>query len=148
MLSNLLRPSVFVFFLLCSHAFAQSLPQVKNLKTEYLIDPIGLDNPKPRLTWQMDDARMGAQQTAYRISLNIDSVALTQGKNNFWDTGWLQTSTSLKTYAGPTLKPFTKYFWKVELKDQKGNLLKGKKIASFEMGMMNGKNWRGLMDCR
>ena len=144
MMPKLLRPSVFLFFFLfCGQTFAQSLPQVKHLKTEYLIDPIGLDNPNPRLTWQMDDSRMGAQQTAYRITLNIDSVALTQGKNNFWDTGWLQTSTSLKTYAGQTLKPFTKYFWKVELKDQKGNLIKGKKIASFEMGMMNGKNWRG-----
>lgn len=122
---------------------AQSLPQIANLKTEYLVNPIGLDQPNPRFTWQMNDTRMGAGQTAYRLSIATDSTALLKGKANIWDTGWLPTSTTLKTYAGQALKPFTKYFWKIEVKDHQQKPIKTPKIASFEMGMMDAKKWRG-----
>ncbi|MFI5453568.1 glycoside hydrolase family 78 protein [Pedobacter sp. UC225_61] len=128
--------------LLSSFAFSTSFAQhITNLKTEYLINPIGLDNPNPRFTWQMVDFRVGAKQTAYRIMVSTDSVALVQGKANQWNTGWLQTSTSLKVYAGQSLKPFTKYFWRVDVVNQAKATTT--KIASFEMGMMNAHHWQG-----
>jgi alpha-L-rhamnosidase len=113
------------------------------LKTEYLVNPIGLDNPKPRLTWQMDDSSNGAKQTAFRLMVSTDSMSLVHGKANQWNTGWLKTSTSLKTYAGASLKPFVKYYWRIDLAN-KANIKSTKfKIASFEMGMMGAQNWQG-----
>jgi len=114
-----------------------------NLKTEYLINPLGLDSPNPRFTWQMNDDRTGAKQTAFRILVNTDSVALAQGKAVQWNTGWLATSENLKTYSGQLLKPFTKYFWRVDIADQNKVKSTKVKIASFEMGMMDSKNWQG-----
>ncbi|WP_113654612.1 alpha-L-rhamnosidase [Pedobacter namyangjuensis] len=121
-------------------SFAQ---YANNLKTEYLINPLGLDSPNPRFTWQMNDDRTGAKQTAFRILVNTDSVALAQGKAVQWNTGWLATSENLKTYSGRLLKPFTKYFWRVDIADQNKVKSTKVKIASFEMGMMDSKNWQG-----
>ena len=142
-----MRNKIFKFAFFMSFAFPLSaFPQsvaVKSLKTEYLVNPIGLDNPKPRFTWQMDDKRTGAKQTAYRILVNTDSTALAQGKATVWNTGWLTTSDNLKTYAGQLLKTFTKYYWRVDIADQNNVKTAKVKIASFEMGMMDSKNWQG-----
>jgi alpha-L-rhamnosidase len=142
MLNKLLKFSFFISFAYPLFSFAQNAA-VKTLKTEYLVNPIGLDNPNPRFTWQMDDIRNGAKQTAYRILVDTDSLALTQGRALQWDTGWLQTSDNLKTYVGQLLKPFTKYYWRVDIADQNKVKTTKIKIASFEMGMMNEQNWQG-----
>ncbi|MEJ5995506.1 glycoside hydrolase family 78 protein [Pedobacter sp. Du54] len=143
-LTNLLKT---LFFLLCfcsiSNIQAQSPATTSNLKTEYLNQPIGLDNPNPRFTWNMVDYRMGAQQTAIRIRLSTDSLALTQEKTAQWDTGWQSTAIALKTYNGSALKPFTKYYWRIDIADQYNVKSSKFKISSFEMGMMNAKNWQG-----
>ncbi|HTM98993.1 MAG TPA: family 78 glycoside hydrolase catalytic domain [Pedobacter sp.] len=134
-------------FLICiglfSNVYAQSTASTHSLKTEYLIDPIGLDNPHPRFTWQMLDTRNGAKQTAYRILVNTDSIALTRGIAVQWNTGWLTQSNSLRTYNGQTLKPFTKYYWRIDIADQHHVKSLNFKISSFEMGMMESKNWQG-----
>ena len=142
MVSKFSKITCFFFCTLPLFSFAQSF-DIIGLKTEYLVNPIGLDNPNPRFTWQMADTRIGAKQTAYRILVNTDSIALAQGKAVQWNTGWLKTSISLKIYTGALLKPFTKYYWRVDIAD-KNNIKSAKvKIASFEMGMMDGKSWKG-----
>lgn len=143
MSSRFLRTVLLLTFLgFMANAYAQPFAATA-LKTEYLINPIGLDNPNPRFTWQMADTRTGAKQTAFRLMLGTDSLALAQGKVNTWTTGWLQTNAQLKSYSGPQLKPFTKYYWRVDIADQHQKKSGAAKIASFEMGMMNPKNWQG-----
>ncbi|RZL14933.1 MAG: alpha-rhamnosidase, partial [Pedobacter sp.] len=41
------------------------------------------------------------------------------------------------------LKPYAKYFWRVKLWDASGKEITLSKIASFEMGLMDGRNWKG-----
>ncbi|WP_029280421.1 hypothetical protein [Pedobacter borealis] len=67
-----------LFFALApiSKTLAQSLTA---LKTEYLVNPIGLDNPNLRFTWQMNDASQGAKQTAYRVLVDTDSASRALG---------------------------------------------------------------------
>lgn len=108
-----------------------------NLKTEYLINPIGLDNPNPRFTWQLQDDSKGAGQTAYRLSVSTDSLG-----DNEWQTGKIISSAILVTYNGKPLQPFTKYYWRVTLWDKAGNFTTSP-VATFETGMMNLRNWRG-----
>lgn len=129
---------------ICSffNTYAQSLASTSGLKTEYLNHPIGLDNPYPRFTWKMVDTRNGARQTSFRIMVSTDSVGLTLGKAIQWNTGWLQTNFALKTYGGKALKAFTKYYWRLDITDQFHAKSLKYKISSFEMGMMNIKNWQ------
>jgi alpha-L-rhamnosidase len=37
------------------------------LRCEYLIDPLGIDNSEPRLSWIVDSGQRGQRQTAYQI---------------------------------------------------------------------------------
>jgi len=140
MKSKLLQLSA-LLFALGPIAGATAQTTLTALKTEYLSQPIGLDNPNPRFTWQMNDATAGAKQIAYRILVNTDSAALLNGKATLWNTGWKQSDLNLITYSGQSLKPFTKYFWRVDITN--GNKKTASKISSFEMGMMNMANWQG-----
>ena len=113
-----------------------------NLKCEHLSNPLGIDNPNPRLSWMMNDDRQGAVQKAYRIVVGTDSLLLKSKINIFWDTQKVYDGSTLVLYKGTALTPFTKYFWSVEVLD-KNNKSINSRISSFETGMMGIQNWRG-----
>ncbi len=113
-----------------------------NLKSEHHENPIGIDNPTPRLSWEINDNRQGAKQTTYRIVVDTDSLNVEEGKGTIWDTGEVESDDILVTYAGERLNPFTRYYWKVITKDQNKDQ-NSSLINSFETGMMDIKNWQG-----
>lgn len=108
-----------------------------DLKCEYLVSPIGIDAKHPRFTWRMADDRPGARQTAYQLYVAEDSSALDNG----WKSNKSSTSDNIAIYQGEPLKPFTKYYWKVEVWDKDGK--KHSAGSSFETGMMEMANWKG-----
>jgi alpha-L-rhamnosidase len=55
-----------------------------DLKCEHLVAPLGIDRQAPRFSWHLEDSRGGAVQTAYRITVGKDSVALSKGKKILW----------------------------------------------------------------
>ncbi|WP_412467524.1 family 78 glycoside hydrolase catalytic domain [Pedobacter sp. KLB.chiD] len=139
--SNLLN-HILLFILLFSGAQSVNATGIIRLKCEHLINPIGIDNPSPRLSWMMDDDRKGALQKAYRIIVGTDSLQLKHKINIQWDTDQVNSGNSLVTYKGRALMPFTKYFWKVDVLDQDNKLI-ASGISSFETGMMGAENWKG-----
>ena len=120
-----------------------SFAQPVRLQCEHLINPIGIDAIAPRLHWQMNDSREGEFQTAYQVIVGTDSLEVTSGKGNSWDSGKVSGSEMLVTYAGKPLQPFTKYYWTVVLWDKDQQKLAPATIASFETGMMQISNWKG-----
>ena len=136
--------SVFIFILLSSVLLFETSKamQPSALKCEYLVSPIGIDNTTTRLSWLMIDHRNGAFQSAYRILIGTDSVQLLTKQNIQWDSGKITSDKSLVTYQGRALRPFTKYYWRLELwdKDKKPGVAV---VSSFEMGMMGMENWKG-----
>jgi alpha-L-rhamnosidase len=113
------------------------------LKTEYLQNPMGLDAVAPRFSWRMEDVRAGARQTAYRILVDTDSVALAGGRGSVWNSEWVTSGETLVTFGGAALKPFTRYYWRVDLADQRKKRAAIGSIAYFETGMMRQENWKG-----
>ncbi|HWV70872.1 MAG TPA: glycoside hydrolase family 78 protein [Pseudosphingobacterium sp.] len=111
-------------------------------KVEHMVSPIGVDVQHPRLSWLWNDYREGAFQTAYQIYVGEDSLSVLKDEGQQWNTGKISSDARLIPYAGQMLKPFKKYFWRVDLWDQSGKSIKGS-IASFETGMMNQENWQG-----
>lgn len=142
---KLLAIIVFVFAspMVPSYIFAQSDRSIYDLQCEYLVNPLGLDVKSPRLTWKIADKSRGAKQSAYRILIGTDSMAIVKGKSDVWDSGKTTGESNLQIYNGSPLKPFDKYFWKVLVWDKAGKKYADSKVASFEMGMMNSKNWEG-----
>lgn len=120
---------------------AQCLPI--QLQCEYLVDPIGLDTPTPRLRWKMQDDRQGAVQKAYRIWVGTHKNEVEQGKGNWWETGMVKGDDQLVLYAGKPLEPFTRYYWRVQLWDKDDQQTAPSETGSFETGMMDVSNWQG-----
>jgi alpha-L-rhamnosidase len=134
--------SLFVLFTKSSQS--QSSFGTTDLQCDYIKNPIGIDAYHPRFTWRMQDSRTNAKQRAYRVVIGIDSMAVTQGHGIAWNTGWVKSDATLLTYQGAALKPFTKYYWKVDIADRMGIQHLSRKAASFETGMMNTGNWKGF----
>ncbi|MBB5395659.1 glycoside hydrolase family 78 protein [Mucilaginibacter sp. AK015] len=114
-----------------------------SLKCEHMSSPIGVDAVQPRLSWQINDTRQGARQSAYQVLIAKDSVGLSFKKGYAWDSGKLSSPASSITYNGTKLEPFTRYYWKVRTWDKDGKLMPDSRITFFETGMMGMANWRG-----
>ena len=48
-------------------AVQAAAPRVARLRCEYLVNPVGIDAPQPRLSWIIETDQRGWQQTAYQI---------------------------------------------------------------------------------
>src|SRR5271169_3718706 len=65
---------------------AQS-PAVQNLRCEYLVNPLGIDVAKPRLSWVLTPGPRGRQQTAYQILVASSPEILQKDRGDRWDSG-------------------------------------------------------------
>ena len=113
-----------------------------DLKCEYLVNPIGIDKPIPRLSWMLPSCD-GLSQSAYMVNVDTDSMSLAAGESGIWNSGVVSSDSTVVTYAGLPLKPFTRYFWRVFYWNQEGNKSCPSHIAVFETGPMNDNDWKG-----
>jgi alpha-L-rhamnosidase len=123
-------------------AYSQAPCMAVDLQCEHLPTPIGIDAPHPRLSWRIQDDRQEARQVAYQLFVGTDSLEVLKGKGNKWSPAKTGVPTSLITYRGTPLAPFTRYFWKVDIWDKDGQKTSAA-VSSFETGMMEMKNWQG-----
>ena len=114
---------------------------VVRLQAEYMDTPLGIDVPRPRLSWQLQADRYGARQTAYRLMVATSTEALAEGDCT-WDTGRVESDQSVGVvYAGPALHPATRYYWQVTLWDERGE--QATSVPTWlETGLM-GSDWQG-----
>jgi alpha-L-rhamnosidase len=138
---NSYRLMVFLFSSLLTCTYAKSASLV-HLQCEYMKNPLGIDAERPRLSWQMSDSREAAAQYAYQIFVDTDSGVVLHKTGHVWNSKKAKSASSLIVYRGPGLRPFTKYYWIVEVWNNRGEVLKSK-VASFETGMMEITNWQG-----
>lgn len=101
-----------------------------NLKCENLVNPIGIDVQKPRISWTCEGA---VKQTAYRI------VAVSNDKT-IWDSGKVQSDT-MQTFFSLSLSSRQRVTWSVTLWDE--NDKEGETVSAFfETGLLNATNWK------
>lgn len=111
-----------VFTLLQTTVLSQKL-SVEQLRCEYRENPYGVEVKHPRLGWSLVSLQSGVVQTAYRILVADDIKLLEKNTGNYWDSKKVLTGVSQQVvYAGKTLQPATKYYWKVIVWDNKGNM--------------------------
>lgn len=117
---------------------------VRNLRTEYQSNPLGLDESHPRFSWQYVSAGNG-EQTAYRITVARSLTALAEGEL-IWDSGKVDSEESHGiVYAGNTLEPTVRYYWDVsvwETGDAGEAVTRSGETSSFEMGLLD-SGWSG-----
>lgn len=116
---------------------------VKNLKCEYLDNPVGLDETHPRFTWQMELYKSGNHQLAYELAVGTTEADVVSGKGNVWESGIVDSSVIPVVYGGRELNPFTRYFWSVRVKDEHEQWSSWSQPHFFETGMMSQHRWKG-----
>ncbi|MEA5062700.1 MAG: glycoside hydrolase family 78 protein [Petrimonas sp.] len=116
---------------------------VKNLKCEYLDNPVGLDETHPRFTWQMELYKPGNHQLAYELAVGTTEADVVSGKGNVWESGIVDSSVIPVVYGGRELNPFTRYFWSVRVKDEHEQWSSWSQPHFFETGMMSQHRWKG-----
>ena len=95
---------------------AESVKAPSALTVEHQAHPLAVESATPQLGWAVNDNRFNAKQSAYEIK-----VGTTPGASDVWDSGKVDSSDSANVpYAGPALKPSTRYFWTVRTWDAKG----------------------------
>lgn len=133
--------SIFLIFLINFQSYSQVT--VKNLKCEYLENPVGLDETHPRFTWQMELHKPGNYQSAYELAVGTTETDVASGKGDVWQSGVVESSVIPVVYGGKGLNPFTRYFWSVRVKDEQQQWSTWSSPHFFETGMMGQLRWKG-----
>lgn len=100
------------------------------LRTEYLINPIGIDIRHPRLFWNCEG---GTKQTAYRI------IAKT-GDRIVWDSGKIASDSMHADYPND-LASRQRVEWNVTLWDENDSEGGLSETAFFEMGLLSASDF-------
>jgi len=115
------------------------LLKVKNLRVEYLKNPIGIDVEQPSFSWEIESNVRGVMQTAYEIIVSTDKAGL----KPVWNSGQVISDKCLRVkYVGKRLTPSTRYYWHVNAWDNKGIKASSNETVFFETGLLN-SGWGG-----
>lgn len=119
-------------------AFAQV--SVNHLLTENLSNPVGLDIPQPRFSWQLSGEKRNTRQTAYELV--VSTTGLKQNKT-VWESKKVSVDSSVHvTYKGEPLQSGTRYSWKVRVWDNDGKVSSWSEPAYFQSALFNAGDWK------
>ena len=113
------------------------------LKCESMREPLGIDVTTPRLSWQLQDDRRGATQSAYQIHVAASLTQLAQGSSLVWDSGRVTSDDSVNVpYAGPAVTSRQRYYWQVRVWDKDGKVGPYSTPSWWEMGLLSPRDWK------
>ncbi|WP_082026648.1 family 78 glycoside hydrolase catalytic domain [Flammeovirga sp. OC4] len=135
-----------LLFILGCDKSSKSHIQVQDLRCEYRINPLGIDNINPRLGWKIIDNQKtrGQKQTAYQILVASSLKKLNKDKGDIWDSNKIDNAQSVNNlYAGQQLTSNQECYWKVRVWDMNGKASDWSKPARFTIGLLNPSDWKG-----
>ncbi len=138
-------PSVcrLIAVLLCLASAAASYALPVHLKTNQRVEPLGIDTPRPVLSWQSDATARGWKQSAYEVLVASSDGELRRGHADVWDSGKQMSSESVGiVYGGPALKARQRCYWTVRTWDGDGKPALATETAWWEMGLLQPADWQ------
>lgn len=85
-----------------------------NLRTDGLLDPLGIDTAPPYLTWQLPDLEPEQKVTHVQVRAGRSSVGVPQGQDLLWDSGeTAPPDLCAMLYEGQSLPALTPIYWSV-----------------------------------
>jgi alpha-L-rhamnosidase len=114
-----------------------------DLRCESLADPLGIDAPKPRLSWLPASPERGQGQTGYAVLVSSARELSDKGIGDFWDSGEVDGERPFQVeYRGDPLLSCTRYFWRVRWRDRSGDWSPWSEVASFVTGFLYEGDWK------
>ncbi len=117
---------------------------VTSLRADASVNPLGIDNPTPRLTWALSGGN--SAQTAYQILVATAPAKLTVALADAWNSGVVASVDPWAVYGGSPLASRTRYYWtiKVWASSPTGGLVSDWATpAWFETAYMSPSLWQG-----
>src|SRR5208283_2892961 len=114
-----------------------------HLRCEYVVNPLGIDQSSPRLSWQSNNSERNWKQAAYQILVASTPELLSAGNADIWDSGRNNSDESVDiAYRGPALESRRRYYWKVRVWDAAGQTSESDESAWWEMGLLHPEDWK------
>ena len=131
-----------LFVMSASHVFALDLQkQIVDLRTNYETTPNGVEN-RIVFGWKMNAHNAyKAWQKAYRIMLAESRQQLDAGKLLYDSKKQMGKLSVCIDYDGPELKPCMRYYWKVQVWDEKGKVYES--LPSWFETALGRAGWSG-----
>jgi alpha-L-rhamnosidase len=108
------------------------------LRCEMQTNPLGIEEARPQVSWQLPWPRTGARQTAYQLLMAEDPGF----QKILWDSGKVASDRShLVEYAGPALASRQRVYWKVRAWDENDSPSAFSEPALWEMGLLKPEDW-------
>lgn len=113
-----------------------------NLSCEYSVNPLGVENRNPKLSWKLFSSEHDQYQTAYRILVSSNIENLRRNIGDLWDSKKVMSDQSLHViYEGKKLESREKCWWKVCVWDKNYTGSVWSEPAYWEMGLLNPGDW-------
>ncbi len=123
---------------------AEVLPA--NLRCEYLVNPLGVDVPQPRLSWELraaTDQQRSSSQSAYHVLVASNPATLATDCGDLWDTGRVNSDETIHiAYAGQQLRSRSRCYWKVRVWDENGVPSPWSEPAMWSIGLLHMSDWQ------
>jgi hypothetical protein len=137
-----MKKNVFFIALLlcCINVFSQNIG-VTNLQCEHKVNPVAINTNAPQFSWQLQSLQRNVTQTAYRILVADQQGLLQKNIGNIWDSKKISSDRSVQVlFKGKKLNAATKYFWKVQVWDNK-NTTAWSEPSNFTAGLFSAGDW-------
>jgi len=124
-------------------AFAYDELKVTDLRCEFRRDPVGLDQPQPRLSWTLRSEARAERQTACQILVASSPANLSRDQGDLWNSGVMASDETLNiAYAGRALASRARAWWKVRVWDRHHHASAWSEPAHWEMGLLLPSDWQ------
>ena len=117
-----------------------------DLKTEYSVNPLGIDTDFPRFSWKLPENSNVKTQLFYQVLVTENVMDLKKSKSIVWDSGKIKSDLNLVVFDGKKLLSNTRYHWVVKVWDDKGNESPYSKYSSFQTGIKDNWNAKWITD--
>lgn len=111
------------------------------LRCDWQENPLGTDNRAPRLSWALEDSRIGARQSARQVQVSDAADGFDEGRLA-WDSGRMRgAATAGIRYEGKSLVSRMRYWWRVRAWDADGAASAWSEPAFWETGLLDESEW-------
>lgn len=133
--------NVVIVCLLCGFSNGATI-EVSNLRCELIRNPVGIDLPAPRLSWELTSQKRSVLQESYHILVASSLEKLNADEGDLWDSKQVFSDTSIfVSYRGKRLQSRTECYWKVRVTTNKGKS-EWSRPARWSMGLLTPEEWQ------
>lgn len=142
--NNSLQRKLFgVLILLLTLSSANATISVTSLKTEGMVNPVGIDARKPRFSWKIEASiERNVIQKSWQILVASSRESLEKNEADILNSGKIVSDAQLWVpFSGKSIKSNREYFWKVKVWTNKGES-EWSKTNFWSMGLLEEAEWR------